>query len=686
MINIIKKYKLKYVLVIVLTILFEIFICNYQYIRANFLNYQEVIFNELKTIKKVQIDEEKDIEKNIYTVEVKDINEKVNTIYVDYIDKTTYHSEITVNLYYTDDLFSDYERMYGGYEKLSHKITDQYDESKMIYCNFTGNTEKIKLEIITPVYSQIQLNSISINKRPSFDFNYLRVAFIIFFIIAVDVLLNSKRLSKNNDKLNKKENYYLIIISLLFIVILFFMQFTINQNNLFIADINKIYGKDFVMSLLSGNIDINSPPNTLKALNNADNPYDFSEINQLDLDKGFDIAYYKGNTYVYYGILPALIMLIPYYIVTSGSFLTIPTATFLFLSIGILFQIFFMKNIIDRYFNKKIPIKLIMILGLFFLANTKILWVMSRPYTYELVTAAGYCMVMIGLYNFSEYLKNHERFSLFASSFFMALSVACRPTLLLISIIPCAIWIKEIFEGIKNKQIKKNIINILIIFLPYLLVGISLMIYNYIRFENIFEFGANYQVSVTDFRNFGFDLRRVFIGMVAFLFGPLRFLAKFPFIVSENFIGAYNGYYYSQPVGAGFFVMSILGCVILLLPWITKYLKEYNKQMLYLIYLLIGIATFLMAFAANKTGTLGRYMLDFEWLYTMSSILILLFIYTKIKKEKNKKIFIKIILIVTIISLALNIMVLYSNEGRLLGINKNLNIYYFIKDTVCFLK
>ena len=685
MLHIIKKYKIKYILIVLLTIIFEIFICNYQFIKAKVLNYQEKIFNEITVNEEIKNNEEETSEK-VYTIEIKDVNQKVNTIYINYFDKTKYHSEAEVNIYYTDQLFSDYERMYGGYEKLLHKMTDQYEESKMIYCDFVGETQKLKLEITAPIYANLKIGSISINKTPIFNFNYLRVTFIIFSILLIDYLLKSKKILMNNSADNKNEKYYIIAVSIIFILLLFFIQFTISKNNLSNVEINKIYGQDFVKSILNGRIDINSTQKVLEALKNSNNPYDFSEISKLNLKKTFDIAYYNGNTYVYYGILPALILLIPYYIITSGKILSIAVATSIFLAIGVVMQLMFMKNIIDRYFNKKIPIKLIIILGILFAANSKMLWVMSRPFTYELVTSAGYCMIMNGLYNLTEYLKNNSLKRLVFSSLFMALSVTCRPTLLLISIIPFIFWIKE-FINLKNNKANKELIKkILIIIIPYFIVGVSLMIYNYIRFNNIFEFGTNYQVSVTDFRNFGFSLKRTLIGITAFLFGPLRIVATFPFIISENFIGEYNGFYYSQPVGGGFFTTSIIGIIIFALPWLKKELKRYNKNMLKLIYVLLGIATFIMCFASNKTGSLGRYMLDFAWMYTIVAIFLLLFIYTKIKKEKNKSMFIKIILLITVISLIINILVIYSNENSLLLRNKNLYIYYFIKDTVNFLK
>ena len=49
---------------------------------------------------------------------------------------------------------------------------------------------------------------------------------------------------------------------------------------------------------------------------------------------------------------------------------------------------------------------------------------------------------------------------------------------------------------------------------PYLVIGILLMLYNYLRFDSPFEFGQSYQLTITDQSKYGnffaqFDLLRM---------------------------------------------------------------------------------------------------------------------------------------------------------------------------------
>ena len=63
------------------------------------------------------------------------------------------------------------------------------------------------------------------------------------------------------------------------------------------------------------------------ALKDMDNPYDKGARDELQKQTGesylFDVAYYEGHYYVYFGVLPVLLFYLPFYLFTGSSF---PTA------------------------------------------------------------------------------------------------------------------------------------------------------------------------------------------------------------------------------------------------------------------------------------------------------------------------------------------------------------------------
>lgn len=661
----------KFSIIAVIIIILEIFVFNFQSLKSHILNYQESVGET------VYEDTEKSTETKIT---IKNINTKVNNIYIDYenLEQKSYEENVTIN--YKDESFSDYNRHYGEYRELTHTMTVKNERSKYIKCNFIGNAKEICLTIQSP--NLIKINNIQINKKIPFEFNIVRVAILIIIICGAYALLTTKFFRNKFDINNKKQKVILNGIVLIFILILILMLVATSYEGVWGIWINRTYGIDFVNSLKQGKVNIDIEQEVMEILNNANNPYDITEVEKQDLKNCFDIAYYNQKVYVYYGILPALILLLPFNLIT-GEYLPIHVGTFIFLAIGAIFTIKLLKEIIYRYY-KKVPFALVVIFSLFILFNNKILGVMARPHVYEFVIAAGYCFVMAGLYMFFKYLRCNKKRQLFGSCLLMALAVACRPPTLFISIIIFIKLIYDIIQKIKDKKIKETIPVITIAIIPYAIIGILLMLYNYIRFENIFEFGANYQVSVTDFRRFGMDINRIFIGLTAYFISPVKVIPTFPFVTSENWLPEYNGYYFSIAVGGGYFATSLIGIVIVLLPWLRKKIKKYNKEMSIFIIITIILGLFIAIFESNKCGSLGRYMMDFIWLFNIVAILLVLFIYKQIKSNEYKKLFIKILMIIILISCIINTLMIYSYEAELLKLSGNIDMYYFIKYMFCF--
>lgn len=504
-------------------------------------------------------------------------------------------------------------------------------------------------------------------------------------ITGIYSLLNLKFFRKEIKARNYKQITVLVIIINVFIIILASILLLVCRAEG--VELNEAYKKDFVESLKSEKVNLELGQKALETVNEVDSPYDYNQMEKyFEEDKQnrgimFDTAYFNGKFYLYYGILPALILFLPVNIL-FGEYLNISVGIFIFLAFGAIYTVKLLKEIINRYY-KNIPVALIIILSAFMLFNNKILWTMSRPQVYELVISAGYCFVMAGMYTFFKYLNNRKKIQLFISCLLMALAVACRPTTLLISIIILVFLTKDLIKKIKNNE-KKEARNIIITAItPYIIVGILLMTYNYIRFNNIFEFGANYQISVTDFRTFGFNIKRAFIGLTDYFLSPIKIIPEFPFVTSENWQPEYTGFYYSQSIGGGYFATSLIGIVLLLIPTIKNKIKKYSKEMYQLIIVLITIGIILAIIESNKAGSIGRYMMDFIWLFNIATSLVILFIYKNIQSEELKQIFIKILCTVVLISCGVNWLMTFSAENYLIK-KFSLEVYHFIKYMICF--
>ena len=70
---------------------------------------------------------------------------------------------------------------------------------------------------------------------------------------------------------------------------------------------------------------------------------------------------------------------------------------------------------------------------------------------------------------------------------------------------------------------------------PYLVIGILLMLYNYLRFDSPFEFGQSYQLTTTDQSKYGnffaqFDLLKMCNGIRALLVSHTPMSDTFPYV------------------------------------------------------------------------------------------------------------------------------------------------------------
>ena len=97
-------------------------------------------------------------------------------------------------------------------------------------------------------------------------------------------------------------------------------------------------------------------------------------------------------------------------------------------------------------------------------------------------------------------------------------------------------------DNFVNQKLK----TIICIVFPYVLVGTLLMLYNYARFDNVFEFGQSYQLTVTDQHNYSsfFDrlnVKKLLLGMFVTFYGKSVVLDSFPFIT-------FNGVFVDFPI------------------------------------------------------------------------------------------------------------------------------------------
>ena len=121
----------------------------------------------------------------------------------------------------------------------------------------------------------------------------------------------------------------------------------------YLEEENDIYNKYLVDAILEGKTSINIEPS--EELKNLENPYDPTQREEMEYS--FDTAYYDGKYYVYFGIVPAIILFVPFKLIT-GTYLSTIEGTFLFVILSVVASTILIIQIYKCWF-KKIPFNLL---------------------------------------------------------------------------------------------------------------------------------------------------------------------------------------------------------------------------------------------------------------------------------------------------------------------------------------
>ena len=274
-------------------------------------------------------------------------------------------------------------------------------------------------------------------------------------------------------------------------------------------------------SILDGQINLDYNDMDPKLLE-LDNPYDPSLREGVSYH--WDHAFYNGKYYMYFGVVPVFLLFLPFRIITGTSLITY-LAIQIFTSLFI-FGIFSLFLLIGRKFFKNLSLSVYLSLSVA-VSLMSVWYLVGTPSLYCTAIAAGIALEIWSLFFLAQAVwntNNREKtiYRVNLGSLLGALTFGCRPTIGLANLIAIPFFL----EYLKKKPLEGKLgKKILAIFIPYIIIASLLMIYNYVRFENPFEFGQSYQLTVADQTPYGNLLTR-FNG-IALINGMAKNFIKF---------------------------------------------------------------------------------------------------------------------------------------------------------------
>lgn len=358
-------------------------------------------------------------------------------------------------------------------------------------------------------------------------------------------------------------------------------------------------------SILDGHIDLHyDEEDTLSEL---ENPYDPAQREGYYYH--WDHAYYEGHYYMYFGVAPVFLAFLPYRLLT-GEALPTYQATQLFVTVFIA-GIFLLFHLLAKRFFKSLPFSVYLSLSVA-VSVMSVWYAAAEPALYCTAITAAIALQVWSLYFFVKavYVEKRENRQILLAAvgaLLGALVFACRPTIALANLLV----IPMLVTFIRQRKFRAKLLGKLALAaLPYLLVGAALMLYNYARFENPFEFGQAYQLTVADQTAYAVKLNKEALLKIAN--GFLRVFCyvgswkeRFPYVDA-------SGVFWNFPLlllcGAAFrfssfktmrqnkavsltwgLLVTVALIVAMDILWTPYWLERYNMD----IYFLLGIACFM---------------------------------------------------------------------------------------------
>lgn len=528
---------------IVLTIIFavcalaEIFVCNANSFHNRLNTWKGVCKQRTYTLEQLEITNA-DVNtaegtityKSEYGgsvfIQIRNIDTTIKSVYM---DLTIPNDVLEYVVCYTDEANA------GFYRSFNREYVSDVDRTKWFSCHFVGKSDQmiIRLDNLEDGYS-FSLNEIQVNKPVPFRFLVTR--FLVMFIIASGIYAIGRTEFFLSREKNWKHNITLAGVFFLFILISIIIY-----NNSF-GDIKRylMYNCDFTDALINRQLHLDiEVGDSLKAL---ENPYDTSIRQTQGVDYSWDTAYYNGKYYCYFGIVPALLLFVPYKLIT-GAYLQCNIVVMCAYAVYMLFLDVTLIRIL-RYILADVQFGVEVTALAILNATINIFHFAAEPSFYMVLYAVGLMFVAIGFCCFAFWYtgRRTNKLLLCSGAVCLSLAVGCRPPLLLYTLLIIPFGVRVIME-----KKRASIVDMIVLLIPYIVIGSALAAYNYLRFDNILEFGVKYQLTAQDQVHVSSSVYEVPILLWLGFFQPLDFSAVFPYILSPDSAHNYAGNFFTGP-------------------------------------------------------------------------------------------------------------------------------------------
>ncbi len=565
-----------------------------------------------------------DSESGGHFLEFPSIGKHVRSMYLDLsVDGVDY---ISCGLFAKDDGDSEYYQIPTDGSK--YVIVPSVKESRWFQTQFYGKLQSLRMVFDPSVLdkeSMITVSEISINKPAAMRFSFIRVAIMELLAVLVIIFRKGSRYYGLSYADQEARHKACTAVALLANILLFvFMTKIVSPHTTQFLEkgSNHEEYQKLARAMAKGHVYLDDPvPDWLLEM---ENPYNTSERAKLAKETGqdylWDNAYYNGHYYVYFGVVPVLLCYLPYYLIFHAD---LPNHIPILISWIVICIVFArLAGTVVRKWFPKFPYILYLLMVLVVPSGIGSVPVLQRPTIYEVPISMGLMFAVLGLDLWLESVSDGRIVSIpkvVAGSLCVALVAGCRPDIFAVFFFSFLIFGKFIIQD--GKLCIHNYWKAAVAFaVPFLVVAAGLMYYNWIRFDSVFDFGSNYNLTVDDLTKRGFRLDRIGLGLFEFLWKPVTLTPKFPFIKLQYAQTAYMGKTTVWPEVGGMLLTSPFFLFPVAAFAGRKWLKRYQPQMKFLL-LSVFLAVAVAILTSNIAGICPRYKADFGFFFAFAAML-----------------------------------------------------------------
>ena len=280
-----------------------------------------------------------------------------------------------------------------------------------------------------------------------------------------------------------------------------------------------------------------------------ENPYDPTERKNSRARYNWDYAFFDGKYYSYFGIAPILTVHAPIHALT-GKLPNIPLTCLILAIAAVITTSLAYREIVLRFIKK--PNLWLFLLGLAgtVCASGVYLGVLCSDMYYVAVLSAqvfSMAFVALAVRSMREEKLWARMIMLILAALALTLTVWSRPTVALMCVAVFPLFIEFIFK-IKKDTLKDGILTVSSFALPLIAGAIAVMWYNNARFGSPLDFGANYQLTVSDVSLNTIDFKYLFSSFFSYFLCPMWQTDAKPFIEMQRIMVLPSGsrYFYAD--------------------------------------------------------------------------------------------------------------------------------------------